>query len=122
MHRFPFCNLLISSCLHLSCIMFVLCLPAYGAEPIDGFRELKFGMTPQEVHALTNCSTSHECIYELSQKNRYVRLTYDPNATTHGAESTEDLRLSKITIDMGQHTEGFWEIAIASPMITRTKQ
>jgi hypothetical protein len=88
--------------------MLLLCLPVYGAEPIDGFRELKFGMTPQEVHALTNCSTSRECIYELSQKNRYVHLTYEPDATTQEAESTEHLRLTKITIDMGQHTDEWY--------------
>lgn len=93
---------------HLSYIMVAFCFPTYAAEPIDGFRELKFGMTPQEVHALTNCSTSHECIYELSQKNRYVHLTYDPDTTTQGSKSTEHLRLTKITIDMGQHTDGWY--------------
>ncbi len=94
---------------HLSYIMVAFCFPTYAAEPIDGFRDLKFGMTPQEVHALTNCSSSRECIYELSQKNRYVRPTYDPDDTTQGAKSTGRLQLTRITIDMGQHTDGWYQ-------------
>jgi len=108
MHHFKFGYPLASFWLYLSCVMWLFCVPAYGAEPIDGFRNLKFGMDPQEVQALTNCSTPHECIYELSNKNRYVTLTYGSDDLTQSSESTKNLRLVKITIDMGQYSEGWY--------------
>ena len=90
---------------YLSSFILLFSIPAFGAESIDGFRDLKFGMTPQEVQALQFCSTSHECIYELSEKNRYVKLTYDHGSRTQGSASPETLQLNKITIDMGQYLE-----------------
>jgi hypothetical protein len=85
--------------------MFLLCFPAIAAEPIDGFRDLKFGMTAQDVQALPNCSTSHECLYELSDKNRYLQLTYTQENSASSLDSTNTPRLAKITIDMGHYTE-----------------
>ena len=90
---------------HLSFILFVFSFPTYAAEPLDGFRDLKFGMTQQEVKTLKNCSTSHECLYELSSKIRYIHLTYDKDMTAPGSESPEPPRLSKISIDMGQYSD-----------------
>ncbi|MEX0830930.1 MAG: hypothetical protein WD032_11860 [Nitrospirales bacterium] len=91
----------------LSCssVMFLLCFPAFAAEPIDGFRDLKFGMTAQDVQALPNCSTSHECLYELSDKNRYLQLTYTQDDSASSLDSTNTPGLAKITIDMGRFTE-----------------
>ncbi len=87
--------------------MLVFCFPTYAAEPLEGFRDLKFGMTQQEVKALKACSSSHECLYELSDKNRYIHLTYDKDTTTPGSDSPEPPRLAKITIDMGQYTDAW---------------
>jgi hypothetical protein len=92
--------------LHLLSVICLLCFPAFAAEPIDGFRDLKFGMTPQEVQTLPNCSTSQECLYELSNKNRYLQLTYTQDGSAAGSNSTTTPRLAKITIDMGQYSEG----------------
>ena len=92
---------------HLACIMCTFAVPIQAAEPIDGFRDLKFGMTPEEVQALPACQTSHECLYELSNKNRYVHLIYTPDHTAPGADSTAHSRLAQINIDMGQYTDGW---------------
>jgi hypothetical protein len=87
--------------------MLVFCFPTYAAEPLDGFRDLKFGMTPQEIKALKTCSTSHECLYELSDKIRYIHLTYVKDTTTPGSDFPEPPRLAKITIDMGQYSDAW---------------
>ncbi len=89
-------------------VLLLFWIPAYGAEPIDGFRDLKFGMTPQEVQSLQNCSTSHECMYELSSKNRYVQLSYDRKPKTTDHATLQPLQLSRITFDMGQYSEGWY--------------
>lgn len=89
-------------------VLLLLWIPVYGAEPIDGFRDLKFGMTPQEVQTLKNCSTSHECMYELSSKNRYAHLTYDLEDGSTDRETPQPARLTKITFDMGQYSEGWY--------------
>lgn len=84
------------------------CATGLAGEPIDGFRDLKFGMTEKEVSALPACRSSTECLYELTDKNRYVELTYLPEKTAGAAESpgTPPIpRLAKITIDMGQYTD-----------------
>jgi hypothetical protein len=94
---------------HVLTITFFFCIPAYGAEPIDGFRDLKFGMSPQEVQALSNCSTPHECIYELSDRNRYVHLSYATVSPGQGSDSTEHLQLTKATIDMGQFSKDWYK-------------
>ena len=88
-------------------LLLLFWIPAFGAKPIDGFRNLQFGMTPQEVQTLKNCSTSQECIYELSGKNRYAQLTYGLE-DGHTDKSSQHLRLSKITFDMGQYSEGWY--------------
>ena len=82
----------------------------YAGESIKGFRDLNFGMTPKEVAALDMCSSSSECMYELTNKNRYVTTTYLPQASSNSSASQEPSaipRLAKITIDMGQYTEAW---------------
>ncbi len=78
----------------------------FAGEPIDGFRELKFGMTKQEVVALKECSSSSECIMELSNKNRYVKLSYASPSTTPPSGNE---KLNKIIIDMGQFTDDWYQ-------------
>ncbi|MDH5562222.1 MAG: hypothetical protein OEY91_01175 [Nitrospirota bacterium] len=91
----------------LACLMWAFAAPINAAETIDGFRDLKFGMTPEEVQALPACQTSHECLFELSNKNRYVHLTYAPDHTASGSDSAASSRLAQINIDMGQYTDGW---------------
>ena len=83
-----------------------------AGEPITGFRDLKFGMTPQEVSALQTCSSAKECIYELSEKNRYFKLWYMGDSTEDAALQTAlkgpGSGLARITIDMGQYTEDWY--------------
>ena len=81
------------------------------SDPIEGFRDLKFGMTEKEVQALEACSTSKECIYELSGKNRYLHQLYRPD----GVDSLPDqvngnspTKLARITIDMGAFTDEWY--------------
>jgi len=95
--------------LPLAFIIFVFSFPTYAAETLDGFRDLKFGMTQQEVKTLKNCSTSHECLYELSSKIRYIHLTYDKDTTAPGSEAPESPRLAKIAIDMGQYSDAWYQ-------------
>lgn len=92
----------------LSTVVCLFSAPAFAKEPIDGFRDLKFGMFPQEVQALPNCSTPQECIYELSNKNRYLQLTYTQDDSAPDVTTPSSPRLEKITIDMGQYTEDFY--------------
>ncbi len=89
------------------CLVFFWSIPAFAADPINGFRELKFGMSPQEVQALPNCTTPHECMYELSNKNRYIQLTYNSDNLTEGLQTPTNLQLARATIDMGQY-EKVW--------------
>ena len=100
---------LISYGISVTAILCLFCIPVFGAEPIEGFRDLKFGMSPQEAQDLKNCSTSQECIYELSNKNRYVRLTYGPEDLSQGSDTTQPRRLEKISIDMGQYSEDWYQ-------------
>jgi len=109
MKQYPFVNPLNSFWFHLLCIIFVFSFSTYAAEPLDGFRDLKFGMTQQEVKALKNCSTSHECLYELSNKIRYLQLAYGKDTTTAGSDSPEPPRLEKVTIDMGQYSDDWYQ-------------
>lgn len=82
----------------------VLFTPIAQAEIIDGFREMKFGMTEKEIVTLEACSTSTECVYDLAGKNRYLILDYS------GAPETESAAtLSKISIDMGAFTDQWYE-------------
>jgi len=98
----PTCSLILSAAITLSSAVGI------AGQSIEGFRDLKFGMTEQEVAALPVCSSSTECLYELNDKNRYVKLTYFPESVSGAAESagTSSIpRLAKITIDMGQYTD-----------------
>ena len=109
MKQHIFLNPINSLWLPLAFIIFVFSFPTYAAETVDGFRDLKFGMTQQEVKALKACSTSHECLYELSNKIRYIHLTYDNDTTAPGSEAPESPRLAKIAIDMGQHSDAWYQ-------------
>ena len=91
--------------LRLTCIIVALCFPSYADEPIDGFRDLKFGMTPKTVKALPGCSTSDECLYQLANKNRYVHLTYTSEGTSPGSNVNTTPQLAKISIDMGRYSD-----------------
>ena len=85
------------------------------SQPLDGVGKLKFGMTPEAVEALTGCSSSSECLYELLGKNRYFTLSYDvpfPSDTTTptpGISTSSMLQI--IDVDMGNYTgEWFMEL------------
>lgn len=88
-----------------SITLVAVCLPVYGAERLDGFRDLKFGMTQEEVKKFEACSTARECLYDLSGKIRYLHLSYDQKTATLGSQAPEQPRLAKITIDMGQYSD-----------------
>jgi len=83
-------------------------VPVFSA-PIDGFRDLKFGMTQQEVKQLDACATAKECLYELEGKNRYVYPFYQNSAgepvPSHQKPSP---RLVRLTIGMGAYTEEWY--------------
>lgn len=87
--------------------------PSFSGEPIDGFRDLKFGMTEQEVSGLAACSSSKACMYELSDKNRYIELFYMGEKTEDTALQTalngEGKGLARISIDMGHYTEEWFK-------------
>jgi hypothetical protein len=98
----PTCSLILWAAIILSSAVGI------AGQSIEGFRDLKFGMTEQEVAALPVCSSSTECLYELNNKNRYVKLTYLPESVSGATESagTSSIpKLAKITIDMGQYTD-----------------
>ncbi len=85
------------------------------SKPLDGVGKLKFGMTPEAVEALTGCSSSSECLYELLGKNRYFKLSYDApfpsDPTTHPPQASTENRLRIIDVDMGNYTsEWFMEL------------
>lgn len=88
-------------------------MPLMAGEPITGFRDLQFGMTPQEVSALPACSSAQQCIYELSEKNRYFELWYMGDTTDDSALQTalkgRGTGLARISIDMGQYTESWYQ-------------
>jgi len=81
-------------------------LPSFAySEGIQGFRDLKFGMTEADVQALDHCTSSAECLYELSGKNRYLRTFF--SLQTPDAQSPQTL--TKISIDMGRFTNDWYE-------------
>lgn len=95
-------SIIVFSSIVLSCVL------SYAGQSIDGFRDLKFGMTEEEVSALPACRSSTECLYELTDKNRYVEMTYLPETVPGSAGSPgtpPTSRLAKITIDMGPYTD-----------------
>ncbi len=73
------------------------------SEIIEGYRDLKFGMTESEVQALENCSTASECLYELGGKNRYLHPLY-LQTKSQDAPPT----LVRISIDMGRFTDAWY--------------
>lgn len=74
------------------------------AETIDGFRDLKFGMTEKEVEALEPCSSPTSCLYEIEGKNRYLDLSFQEIA----GSGKPIPKLARITIDMGWHTDQWY--------------
>jgi hypothetical protein len=88
-------------------------MPLMAGEPITGFRDLQFGMTPQEVSGLPACSSAQQCIYELSEKNRSFELWYMGDTTDDSALQTalkgQGTGLARISIDMGQYTENWYQ-------------
>lgn len=88
------------------------CAVGYAETSIEGFRDLKFGMTQQEVSALPACRGATECLYELTDKNRYITLTYVPETVPGNAEPAGNAsipKLAKITIDMGHYTDEWYQ-------------
>jgi hypothetical protein len=89
----------------------ILVTPAQS-EPIEGFRDLKFGMTEKEVSSLEACTSSSECLYELFGKNRYLHTLYHNSGSGKSPSSKPDgqnlPRLVRITIDMGSFTDQFY--------------
>lgn len=84
-----------------------------AGEPITGFRDLKFGMTQQEVAKLDACSSDKECLFELNDKNRYFQLFYMGDTTENEplqtALNSPGTGLARISIDMGQYTEAWYK-------------
>ncbi|MGD9852270.1 MAG: hypothetical protein AB7T38_13495 [Nitrospirales bacterium] len=84
-----------------------------AGEPVTGFRDLKFGMTQQEVEKLDACSSAKECLFELNDKNRYFQLLYMGDTTENeplqAALKSSGSGLARITIDMGQYTEAWYK-------------
>jgi hypothetical protein len=81
--------------------------------PIEGFRDLKFGMTGEEVKQLDHCSSPKDCMYELSEKNRYITLLYDgegsPDPARESSPQGAKAGLAKISIDMGHFTDEWYK-------------
>jgi hypothetical protein len=92
-------------------VTFMLVTPVQS-EPIEGFRDLKFGMTEKEVSSLEACTSSSECLYELFGKNRYLYPLYRNSGSGSSPSSKPDgqnlPRLVRITIDMGGFTDQFY--------------
>ncbi len=81
------------------------------AATIQGFGDLKFGMTPAEVEALEDCSSQTQCLYDLLGKNRYFALAYGPSAGAPSGQGNTPAALSHIDIEMGTYTqEWFLEV------------
>lgn len=82
--------------------------PVFSAT-IDGFRDLKFGMTQHEVAQLAVCSSAKECLYELEGKNRYIYPFYQSSmgdsAPSHPKSSP---KLVRLTIGMGSYTKEWY--------------
>jgi len=100
--RMRLCSLIALTSMILSCAL------GYAEQSINGFRDLTFGMTEQEVSAIPACRSSTECLYELTDKNRYLELTYLSETASSAAESSGTApisKLAKITIDMGPYTD-----------------
>ena len=92
-------------------LTFLFVVPAQS-EPIEGFRDLKFGMTEKEVSSLDACTSSSECLYELLGKNRYLHPLYRSSVSGSSPSSKPNdqnlPRLVLITIDMGVFNDQFY--------------
>lgn len=93
------------------------------AATIQGFGTLKFGMTPEEVAALDDCTSQTQCLYDLMGKNRYFTLGYGPgagalNATALSGEGATPATLSHIDIEMGTYTQA-WFLEIFDVLATQ---
>jgi len=92
-------------------LTFILISPAHS-ETMEGFRDLKFGMTEKEVSSLEACTSPSECLYELLGKNRYLHTLYRGSGSGSSASSTTEgknpPRLVRITIDMGTFSDSFY--------------
>ena len=92
-------------------LTFLFVVPAQS-ESIDGFRDLKFGMTENEVSSLDACTSSSECLYELLGKNRYLHPLYRNSISGNSISSKPNdqnlPRLVLITIDMGVFNDQFY--------------
>ena len=90
---------------------FMVISPAYS-ETIEGFRDLKFGMTEKEVGSLEACTSSSECLYELLGKNRYLHTLYRHSGSGSSGSSKPEGKmppsLVRITIDMGAFSDSFY--------------
>jgi hypothetical protein len=86
---------------------------ALAEGPIEGFRDLKFGMTGEEVKQLDHCSSPKDCMYELSEKNRYLTLFYDgkvsPDPARQSSPEGAEGGLTRISIDMGHFTDEWYK-------------
>ena len=93
-------------------LLILLAAAPVKSENIDGFRDLKFGMTEKEVSALEACSSSSECIYELLGKNRYLHPLYrnstSSNSPSSHSNDQNQPKLARITIDMGAFNDQFY--------------
>lgn len=93
------------------------------AATIQGFGTLKFGMTPEEVAALEDCTSQTQCLYDLLGKNRYFTLGYGPgegalNATALSEGGATPATLSHIDIEMGTYTQE-WFLEIFDALATQ---
>ncbi|MDX1412227.1 MAG: hypothetical protein R3351_08725, partial [Nitrospirales bacterium] len=90
----------------------ILFVAPVHSESIEGFRDLKFGMTEKEVSSLDACTSSSECLYELLGKNRYLHPLYrnstSGNSLSSKPEDQNLPRLVLITIDMGAFNDQFY--------------
>ena len=86
----------------LTCLIFLT--SSVQAEDLEGFRDLKFGMTENDVLALESCSTSSECLIELAGKNRYLLPFYSQTS-----DKNSQPILTKITIDMGRFSDEWYQ-------------
>lgn len=94
-------------------LLMLVCFPASAMEPIEGFEDLKFGMTPAQVQSLPDCSSSSECLYEIAGQNRYISLFYRPHSQLDpidapSAGQNHDSRLTRIDINMGRYLENWY--------------
>ena len=90
----------------LSLVSLLALATSLQAAPLQGVGTLQFGMTPDEVAALKDCSSQTECLYDLLGKNRYFTLGYGPVQNGPDAlAGAPPATLSHIDIEMGTYTQ-----------------